>query len=312
VPVSPEAIESAVDMIEDRGFGRSRETFEFGRRLAVEPRLFSRPAPEGLEHVDRMARRMALSVGRAWWRGGRRARGLSRLIHESLLLMPGLAQSEAGRAAQRDFVMACHRCLTWGGLEYAQQFAQLISGLYRIDQDHPEPTLTLHAVLPLAEAMLIRDPLYIASMASSPEQRRRTRQRLNVKPARGDRIERRYLTRFELIGFNHRLRADVRTSDWPARAAALVRRLAPRRWRGTRRERDLRAYLIEFVMRAIDNAPRDFERWSEAMRRLHHQAAEDRLRGMALSEIRMLAEADASTRASGERTQDGRLQAEAT
>jgi hypothetical protein len=155
-------------------------------------------------------------------------------------------------------------------------------------------------VLPLAEVMLIRDPLYIASMASSSEQRRRMRLHMNVKMARGDRIERRYLTRLELIAFNRRFRADVRTSDWPARAVAMMRRVVPYRFRGSRRERELRDYIIDFIRRVIDGAPPDYDRHLESLHRLHNQAAEDRLRGMALAEISMLIQSSAAGPTAGQ------------
>jgi hypothetical protein len=208
--------------------------------------------------------------------------------------MPGLMETEPGRIARRDYVLALYRCVAWGGIEYAQTFSDLVTRVYQADRGDRGRSLTRHVVLPLAEVMLLRDQIYIATMAASSEQRRRTRQRLNVKEARGDRLERRYLTRLELIAFNRRVRADVRSSDWPARIVALSRRIIPRNWRGSARERDLRQYLIELINRAIDGASSDYERWTQVFTRLHDQAAEDRLRGMSLAEVRMLAEPAAS------------------
>jgi hypothetical protein len=40
--------------------------------------------------------------------------------------------------------------------------------------------------------------------------------------------------------------------------------------------------------RAIVESPADYQKWSDAMQRLHDQAVADRLRGMALAEVRML------------------------
>jgi hypothetical protein len=148
--------------------------------------------------------------------------------------------------------------------------------------------MTRAAVLPLAEAMLIRDPLYVAAMAASAEHRRRIRHRLHAKRARGDEIERRYLTRIDLLAFSRRARIDLRTSDWPARFASAVRRITPMRLRGSRRERELREYITSFARRAIVQSLIDYPRWADAMQRLHDQAVEDRLRGMAMAEVRML------------------------
>lgn len=290
IPASIEAMEAALFTIETRGFGRSREAFDFGRRLSVDPRLFVRPKDEREEDVNRLARRMVLSLSRREWGGGSRARRFHALIHGSLQVMPGLTETEHGRLARRDFVLALYRCVAWGGIDYAQTFADLVTRVYQADRGDRGRLLTRHVILPLAETMLVRDQIYIATMAASSEQRRLTRQRLNVKEARGDRLERRYLTRLELVAFNRRLRADVRSSDWPARVVAMGRRIIPKAWRGSVRERDLREYLIDLVNRAVDGADTDYERWTEAMTRLYEQAAEDRLRGMSLAEVRMLVE----------------------
>lgn len=288
VPVSAEAIDAAISAAEARGFGRCHEAFDFGRQLAVEPRLFTRPKDDREEDVQQLARRMALSLSRRRFSSSKRARVFARLVQSSLDAMPGLAETDLGRAARRDFVVACHRCVTWGGYEYAQQYANLIVSLYQADRGERGRALTRSAILPLAEAMLIRDPLYIAGMACSPEQRRRTRLRLNVKLARDDRIERRYLTRLEVIAAGRRFRADVRTSDWPARAVASLRRVVPARWRGTPREREARDSIINLIQRASFEGANDYDRWLERLTRLHNHAADNRLRGMALAELKML------------------------
>jgi hypothetical protein len=204
--------------------------------------------------------------------------------------MPGLTETQPGRMARRDFVLALYRCLLWGGFEQAGMYAQLITQLYEADRGDRGRALCRHAVLPLAEAMLIRDPIYIASMATSAEQRRRTRRLLNVKEARGDQIERRYLTRLEFQGFGRRMRADVRTSDWPGRLLRMTRRMVPLQWRGTAHERELRQYVMDVVRRAAHCPSSEYDSWAEALTRLHNQAVENRLRDMAISELRMLIE----------------------
>jgi Pyruvate/2-oxoacid:ferredoxin oxidoreductase gamma subunit len=288
VPVTAEAIESAVNLVATKGFGRSVDAFEFGRTLAVDQSLFRRPKEQDNQEVEGLIRRISLSFSRRGWGGGSQSRGFSRLVHETLLLMPGLAETDAGRQARRDFVMASYRCLIWGGLPYAQQFAELVAEIYQVDRGDAGRALTRGIVLPLSEAMLIGDPLYVASMALSAEQKRRTRQALNVKTARGDQIERRYLTRFELVAFNRRIRANVRTSDWPARAAAFATRIVPLRWRGTRRERELREFMIQLARDIRNSASEKYDGWCDVIERLHQQALDNRLRTMAIAEIKML------------------------
>jgi hypothetical protein len=290
IPVTVEAIEAAVAAAELRGIGRSKEAFEFGRRLAVGPHLFARERDDREEEVHHLRRRIVLSLSREGWGGGARSRQFARQLSNSLDHMPGLTETQQGRMARRDFVLALYRCLLWGGFEQAGMYAQLITQLYEADRGDRGRALCRHAVLPLAEAMLIRDPIYIASMATSAEQRRRTRRLLNVKEARGDRIERRYLTRLEFHGFGRRVRTDVRTSDWPGRLLRMTRRMVPLQWRGTAHERELRQYVMDVVRRAANCPPSEYDAWSEALTRLHNQAVENRLRDMAISELRMLIE----------------------
>lgn len=238
--------------------------------------------------IERIARRLALSMRRGLPGSASRAKRFGTLLQTSLEQMPGLAETDAGRQSCRDFVMACHHCTVWGGIDYAETFADLITRLYQMDRGDTGRSLTRCAILPLAETMLIRDPLYVAGMAASAEHRRRVRERLHAKRSRGDEIERRYLTRIDMLAFSRRIRIDLRTSDWPARFVSAIRRITPGRFRGMRRERQLRDYMLELMRKAIVESPNDYERWSAAMQRLHDQAIEDRLRGMAMAEVRML------------------------
>ena len=72
---------------------------------------------------------------------------------------------------------------------------------------------------PLADALLVRDIMYVLSMSTSLEQRRRIRERLGVRASHGDALERRFLSRFELLVGSRRYRLDFRSSDWPAEIA---------------------------------------------------------------------------------------------
>ncbi len=296
IPVRLDAMEMALRTLETRqdGVGRAREAFEFGRCLAVDERLLSRQRGQATEPLGRVVRRIVLSVRGTRWGGRTKARKLERLLEQCLTSTPGLSETAPGRQARRDMVASLYRCMEWGGYDYADRYAQLLMDLYRVDRGDTGRCITRDAVLPLAEAMLIRDHVFIATMARSLEQRRRFRLHLNVKQARGDRVERRYLTRLELIAFSRRYRADIRTSDWPARLARASRFLLPHRWRGMRRDREVREYLINLVQQARHGCEHDYERWSEIMQRLHHHAELGTLRLMAPAEIRMLAEPESA------------------
>jgi hypothetical protein len=310
IPVSLEAMRAALGRLEDRGLARSLEAFEFGRHAAVEPRLLSMPQRLRSEALPRLIRRAALGLARERPGGRWRAPRLRGLIERSLEAMPGLTESEAGREARLAFARAVHRCFVWGGAAHAERFAQLITRLYQADRAETARALTRAAIPPLAEVMLIRDPIYIASMTISAEHQMRLRRELNVHPARGDRMERRYITRFELVALRRLVRFDARTSDWLARLAALARGVWPGRWRGSARERQVRSWVIEIIERASLTAPGapdtpapsspaspgEYDRWRAALERLQAQTIDDRLRGMTLPELRMLIEPEALPR----------------
>lgn len=273
IPVTVEAIETAVRRLEQRGYGRCVDAFDYGRRLAVDPRLIELARGDDDESRDasgeRLLRRLLLETRTSGWRGKRRAEKFRSLATESIRTLPGLESSEAGHTARREFLVALHRCLTWGGMPLARRYADMIRAMHAADRDEAGHALTRHAIRPLAEGMLIRDLLHLAAMSTSLEHRRRTRDRLAVRLARGDVMERRYLNRIEGTAFGRRFRFDMRTSDWPARILAVVAPWVPQRFRGTKPEQELRDYVVQLVERAIRGASDSQRQWAAVMRRLH-------------------------------------------
>ncbi|MCZ6836796.1 MAG: hypothetical protein O7G85_13555, partial [Planctomycetota bacterium] len=294
IPVTFDAILEALKRVEARGYGSIVDAFEFGRRLVLTPELFARTRDEHDEGVLTIARRIELMLIRTG--PGRRIRSsrYRSLVDRSLKAMPGLAESDAGRKIRRLYVVAMHRCMIWGGFDYAEQYVDLIIQLYHADRGDKARHVTRHAILPLAEAMLVRDPIYIASMVCSPEQRNRTRKRLNVKRAREDVVELRYLTRFEATLNERRLRMDLRSSDWSVKLLAASRRIMPDRWRGSRREREMREFVMEFIRRAtLSNVP-DYDTASKNFLILHELAFEGRLRQMTVEDLKRMMNLDSN------------------
>lgn len=273
VPVTVESIETAVRRLESRGYGRCVDAFEYGRRLAVDPRLLELAHGGDDESRDasgeRLLRRLLLETRRSGWGGKRRAEKFKALATESIRALRGLESSEAGHIARREFLVAVHRCLTWGGMPLARRYADMVRSLHAGDREEGGFAMTRHVIRPLAEAVLIRDLLHLAAMSTSLEHRRRTRDRLAVRFARGDVMERRYLNRIEGTVFGRRFRLDVRTSDWPARILAVVAPWIPERVRGSKDEQEMRDYVVQLVERAIRGAADNPRQWSAVLKRLH-------------------------------------------
>ncbi len=278
IPVTVDAMIRATRELESRGFARTIEAFEFGRRIAEDPSSLRRPGDDPLdEDADRLVRRFGHSLRRSGPGHLERAARFRRLIQRALVATPDLGDSPEGLASRKDLVIAIRRCLSWGGYDEAERLVDLVTNLYQADQAEHGHLLTRLAILPIAESMLIRDAIYMASMAVGPEHRRRTRMRLNIKRGRGDRIERRYVTRFELVFIRWRFRIDLRTSDWATKMLALARHVVPRAWRGTRRERDVRIAVRDLVQAAALNMDQ-YEHWTAIFQELHEMALDGRLR----------------------------------
>ncbi len=292
-PVSLDAMEAGIAAAEETGFGRAREAFQFGRRLAVDERLLSRPRTDARDEVDQLVRRSVLLLRRTPFGGRTRAERFERMIRRSLATMPGLTETAPGRQARCDIVLAAHRCLVWGGLEWAERFCNLLTSLYLADRGDKGRALTRNAVLPLAEAVLIREPLYVLTMATGAEQRRLTRIQLNVKPKRGDQIEHRILIRVELVALHRRFRLEARTGEGTARFLSRLRYLVPDSLRGGRRERELRQAVMDLVTEATAGSTRAYTWWHAILHAMHRLAADDQLRGLTAAELRRRVEDEA-------------------
>lgn len=290
IPVTYAAMDAALKYIESTGIGRAVEAFDFGRRVANDPQLLSVPSAEATETAGQMRRRMYLVMARRRFGGRRRAERFDRALDQSLRGMPGLTETDSGRQTRRDFTAAFYACHRWGGLKYAERYADLIVQLYHADRADTGRSLTRAAVLPLAEAMLMRDPIYIASMTAGPEHLRRIRRQLNIKPARGDLLSRRFVFHVEAVVFNKRIHGVVRASDWIIRLLRVARYLLPHKARGSVRNRHVRDLIVEAIGQFRTEAVGNYEQANAVLHRLDELAQSGRLRTIAVSELKTILE----------------------
>ena len=281
IPVSIEALEFALRRAENAGFGRTFEAFTFGRRL--EAGAVVRRTVEEREPVERLVRRLTLELQRERFGGRKRAQ---RYALSALGMVAAFArfgeEEEADRAA-RAVVTALHRSIVWGGTRMMRLYEGLIAGLLHADASG---ALVILAAEPLADALLIRDILYVLSMSTSLEQRRRIRERLGVRSSHGDTLERRFLSRFELLVGTKRFRLDFRSSDWPAEIVRLARPICPWSLRGDSRAQEVRAYAISLGERAAKGYEHDPAHWMMCLRRFTMLAADGGLRALSAAELR--------------------------
>lgn len=280
VPVSVQFLEAALLRAEARGFGRCLEAMRYGRVIAAEW-SDNRDAPHQRtpDQPVALVRRFLLEISHSGLGGQRAAARLRPLFGQLLRRTNAWRRDPVLWRAQRDMVNGLHRCWLWGGVSYAEAYARLMDGMLAVDG------LAERAVLPLAEAMLIRDSVYVATMCTSPEQRRLSRRRLDVRPARGDHMERRILYRIEATLLGRFIRLDFRSSDWPARLLRMIGHLVPHGVRGRPSGRDLRDAVIELCARAAAE-PHHASAFHEAIDRLHSAAERSELHQMDAAVIR--------------------------
>jgi hypothetical protein len=291
VPVSLDAMESAVRRAESAGAGRSVEAFNFGRRLAAGaagPEARSsvglvRRSVEERESLERLVRRLALELVRERFGGRRRAARFALSASGMLAAFERFGDGEDADRAARAVVTALHRSIVWGGTRMMRLYEGLVAALLRAD---PSGSLALVGAEPIAEALLVRDILYVLSMSTSLEQRRRIRERLGVRASHGDTLERRFLSRFELMAGSRRFRLDFRSSDWPAEVVRVARPLIPWSLRGEQRAQDIRSYSISLAERAARGFESDPAHWAMCMRRFAMLAADGGLRTLTAAELR--------------------------
>ncbi|MEE2912928.1 MAG: hypothetical protein VX436_03895, partial [Planctomycetota bacterium] len=288
IPVTVDAINSAVAIVEQGGFARSIEAFEFGRRVALNPDGVWQPIKEESEiDLQRLIRRCIRDCDKKGARGAARADVIARLIQRSRQALPDLADTEEGRKATIDLVIGISRCVLWGGEDAANRFVSLICKLYASDNPEQDRALTINAILPLAESMLIRDPIYLARLSQSPEVIRRLRKRLNVRKSRGDSLQRRFLTRIQIRFWNWSIQVDLRTSDWFSILISGLGRVIPSHWRGKSKDRAVRETVLHAVNQAAASTDQ-MEDWTRRFSELHKIACEGAFHTVSLEELKRI------------------------
>ncbi len=292
IPVSLEAITDAAQQLERVGFGRSGEAFRFGRLLASRPLNQRVSKLPGVEPISRRRREIVLET--RLHRGATSAIWLDERIGRFLETVPGLLETEAGRIAFDDAQLAVASLFRRGGSSLVDEYLARVERLYLADRGETGRELTRLAILPLGEAMLARDLFALAVAATSLDHRRRLRRRLGVRRARGDRLERVYLVRIDIVAFDRRMRAEIPIRDWLLPIVARIGRFVPESRRGDRESRARRLAIESGIDLAMTQSG-DFKaygRWCSVLRSWHDLATDGRLHETPVSVLASASTAD--------------------
>ena len=276
VPLSAESFAAAATAVERGGFGRSGEAFRFGRMLALETAVPGRTG-RAVDPIVRRRREVVLET--RIHRGRVAANWLETRIERSLAEMPGLLETEPGRRSIDDLLLAVGRLFRRGGRPLVEAYLGRLARVHAADRGDTGREITRSAVLLLAEAMLPRDAFSLAIAATGLDHRRRLRRRFSVRRARGDRVERTYVARIDLIGLDRHVRIDLPVSPWFLRGIAQLGRSLPPSWRSdavSRRRREAIEKVIEQATARTADLDA-YRRWSAKLRDWASIAAEGRL-----------------------------------
>jgi indolepyruvate ferredoxin oxidoreductase len=229
LPAGREALEAAIREVTGRQAEANLRAFTLGRAMAA------REAAPATEAPDAAA---LLAQEEAWL--PRRLRAPFRAAVERAHGM-GL-----GEVAMRMLAPRLPEILVWGGAGYAERY---LAAVERVGA--AAPALIPTAIHNLHRTMAIKDEVFVAYQLTSAKKYARDRERFDVDPARGDRIDYVHLNRpaFEVLG--RHIEFDMRAKDWMlrlARRARFARRLMPR-WHA--RERAFRDWYEREVIGAV-------------------------------------------------------------
>ncbi|MCY2924604.1 MAG: FAD-dependent oxidoreductase [Planctomycetota bacterium] len=186
IPVSMHSMAWALKDTIRSEFRKNLYAFNMGRKLVEDRDLFLGP-PHRKEWRDTLEDKWRWTM-RRYRAGTALADALRTLAAETVDKCKDLDEK-----SKRDFVIRVYDCMRWGGIEYARQYADAVASVYARDAAALGRRATRAVIVNLAQAMLIKDGVFLAELATSPEKYQHDREKYNVNPANGDRIVYRHL-----------------------------------------------------------------------------------------------------------------------
>ena len=186
IPVSIHSMAWAIKDTIRTDFRKNLYAFNMGRQLVVQPDLLL-GSPKRTDWRDTLDEKCRYAI--------RRHRGKQGLVDQLRTLAAQTIEVVDGldNETKRQVVVRLYDCTRWGGVSYASRYADSVMSVYRKDSLEMDYEATKAVVFNLADAMLIRDGVYLAELSTSPEKYARDREKYNVNPANGDRIRYRHL-----------------------------------------------------------------------------------------------------------------------
>jgi len=267
LPLHRQALERAIERVLPDYLKQNLKAFAVGRLIVADPRRIEGESSAGSVTVWDVYRASTAAFSERFGarRGARIARRFRRLIRNT--------RREAGafgrdRSLVADMIAAAHDCAIWGGLDYARQYCSRIARVARLDDSARNFQLAQAAVRNLAKVMLIKDEVYVSTLLTSRQKRRRDLARFNIDLDAQDQIIYRRVHRPEFNLLRRRIGFEWTSRDWQLRLMSRVgwlRRLMPRWHQRERQFRDWYERLVDRLELGPDSTPEEYERWLAAL-----------------------------------------------
>jgi len=247
IPVSMHSMAWAIKDTIRADFRKNLYAFNMGRKLCERMDIFQGP-PRRRGWRKTLEEKCRFTI-RRYGRGQNRAEKLRELAAGTIA-----GAGELDESLKEAIVVRMYDCMRWGGLAYARGYAERILEMYTRDKAELKYAATRAVIYNLAAAMLIKDPVFLAELSTSPEKYARDREKYSVNPANGDRILYHHLWHPEVRIAGRTVSFDMTVYDWMLRLlkrSRYLRKLFPR-W--SRQEKQfLRQYEVLLDAFAYDD-----------------------------------------------------------
>ncbi len=207
IPVSMHSMAWAIKDTIRADFRKNLYAFNMGRKLVVKPDLF-RGAPKRTTWQKVLEEKCRCTVRRY-----RQGQVISEALREtSARVMEDAA--ELNEDDKRAIVVRLYDLLRWGGLEYARRYAQAVTETYKKDTSDFDFAATHAVIHNLADAMLIKDGVFLAELSTSHEKYARDREKYDINPANGDKISYRHLWHWKMRIGPWKWNASMSVYNW--------------------------------------------------------------------------------------------------
>jgi glutamate synthase (NADPH/NADH) small chain len=258
IPVSMHSMAWAIKDTIKAAWKQNLYAFDIGRKLCQRLDLFQGP-PKRTGWRDTLDSKCRWTI-RRYRKGQQMADQLRNLLNDACDKLDGLEESD-----QRDVVIRGYDCMRWGGMDYARSYLDRVLDVYGKDCEQYGYAATKSVIHGLANAMLIKDGVYIAELSTSPEKYARDRRKYNVNPKNGDRIRYRHLWHWSWKIGKRRLELRTTVGDWALQILKRQRWL--RKWfKGWHKFE--KQYLARYQKSIDAFAYQTYEQYAEAIRKL--------------------------------------------